>query len=46
MNPTPVSAAEAKQMIDRGERVVFVDARNPLRGARQRSSCRGSQNPR
>lgn len=30
MNPTPVSAAEAKQMIDRGERVVFVDARNPM----------------
>ena len=30
MNPTPVSAAEAKQMLDRGERVVFVDARNPV----------------
>lgn len=30
MNPTPVSAAEAKQMIDRGDRVVFVDARNPV----------------
>lgn len=30
MKPTPVSASEAKQMIDRGERVVFVDARNPV----------------
>jgi rhodanese-related sulfurtransferase len=30
MKPTPVSAAEAKRMLDRGERVVFVDARNPV----------------
>lgn len=30
MKPTPVSATEAKQMLDRGERVVFVDARNPV----------------
>jgi rhodanese-related sulfurtransferase len=29
MKPTPVSVNEAKQMLDRGERVVFVDARNP-----------------
>lgn len=30
MNPTPVSAEDAKAMQDRGERVVFVDARNPV----------------
>jgi len=30
MKPTPVSATEAKQMLDRGERVAFVDARNPV----------------
>ena len=29
MQPTPISAAEAKQMLDRGEPVTFVDARNP-----------------
>ena len=30
MEPTPVSAAEAKEMLDRGDPVVFVDARNPV----------------
>jgi rhodanese-related sulfurtransferase len=30
MKPTPVTAMEAKQMLDRGERVAFVDARNPV----------------
>lgn len=30
MRPTPISAADAKQMLDRGERVTFVDARNPV----------------
>lgn len=30
MKPTSVSAAEAKEMLDRGEQVVFVDARNPV----------------
>ncbi len=30
MRPTPISAADAKQMLDRGERVTFVDARNPM----------------
>ncbi|CAN5884863.1 hypothetical protein BH20GEM1_BH20GEM1_08280 [soil metagenome] len=29
MKPTPVSAAEAKEMFDRGEGLLFVDARNP-----------------
>lgn len=29
MKPTPISAAEAKEMFDRGEGVMFVDARNP-----------------
>ena len=30
MRPTPISAADAKQMLDRGDRVTFVDARNPV----------------
>lgn len=30
MQPTPVSPAEAKAMFERGDRVVFVDARNPV----------------
>lgn len=29
MKPTPVSVAEAKESLDRGDRVQFVDARNP-----------------
>ena len=29
MNPTPVSAAEAKEIYDRKDGVLFVDARNP-----------------
>ena len=29
MNPTPVTAAEAKEMFDREDGVLFVDARNP-----------------
>lgn len=30
IKPTPVSAEEAKEMFDRGDRLVFVDARNPV----------------
>jgi rhodanese-related sulfurtransferase len=30
MQPKAISAADAKQMLDRGERVTFVDARNPV----------------
>jgi rhodanese-related sulfurtransferase len=30
MTPTPVSASEAKQMLDSGLHVIFVDARNPV----------------
>ncbi len=30
MQPSPISAADAKQMFDRGEHVAFVDARNPV----------------
>lgn len=29
MPVTPVTADEAKQRLDRGDRIVFVDARNP-----------------
>lgn len=30
MQPAPISAADAKQMLDRGDAVAFVDARNPV----------------
>jgi rhodanese-related sulfurtransferase len=30
MTPAPVSASEAKRMLDSGAPVVFVDARNPV----------------
>jgi rhodanese-related sulfurtransferase len=30
MQPKAISAADAKQMLDRGEGVTFVDARNPV----------------
>jgi rhodanese-related sulfurtransferase len=30
MQPTPISAADAKQMLDQGNDVAFVDARNPV----------------
>jgi rhodanese-related sulfurtransferase len=29
MKPTPITPEEAKQRLDRGDRIVFVDARNP-----------------
>jgi rhodanese-related sulfurtransferase len=30
MQPTPISVAEAKQLLDRRDPVAFVDARNPV----------------
>ena len=30
MEPKAVTAAEAKQMLDAGEDIVFVDSRNPV----------------
>ena len=30
MTPIAVSAAHAKAMLDRGDPIVFVDARNPM----------------
>ena len=30
MPPTAISAADAKLMLDRGDDVTFVDARNPM----------------
>ena len=30
MTPIAVTAADAKAMLDRGEPIVFVDARNPM----------------
>jgi rhodanese-related sulfurtransferase len=29
MTPNPITAADAKALVDRGESVTFVDARNP-----------------
>jgi len=30
MKPTPLSPSQAKELLDRGDAVVFVDARNPV----------------
>ena len=30
MKPTPITPEDAKQRLDRGDRIVFVDARNPV----------------
>ena len=30
MQPTPISVQDARKMLDHGNRVVFVDARNPV----------------
>lgn len=30
MTPRPVSASEAKRMLDSGTQVIFVDARHPV----------------
>ena len=30
MEPTPITPEDAKQRLDRGDRIVFVDARNPV----------------
>ena len=30
MKPTPIEPSEAKAMLERGDRVIFVDARNPV----------------
>jgi rhodanese-related sulfurtransferase len=30
MKPTAVSPSDAKERLERGDRVVFVDARNPV----------------
>ena len=30
MTPEPLTVNEAKQMLDNGDRIVFVDARNPV----------------
>ena len=30
MSASPISADQAKEMLDRGDPIVFVDARNPV----------------
>ena len=30
MSATPISAEQAKEMLDRGDPIVWVDARNPV----------------
>jgi len=42
MKPAPVSVDEAKQLLDRGERVVFVDARNPVAWGQATSKLPGA----
>jgi rhodanese-related sulfurtransferase len=42
MTPTPVSAAEAKRMLDEGEPLTFVDARNPVAWKESRNKLPGA----
>ena len=42
MTPTALTAAEAKGMLDRGEPIVFVDARNPVAWGQSREKLPGA----
>ena len=42
MTPTALTAAEAKGMLDRGEPIVFVDARNPVAWGQSRERLPGA----
>ena len=42
MTPIAVTAAEAKGMLDRGEPIVFVDARNPIAWAQSKQQLPGA----
>ena len=40
MSASPISADQAKEMLDRGDPIVWVDARNPVAWGGRRTSCR------
>jgi rhodanese-related sulfurtransferase len=42
MTPEAISAADAKAMLDAGERIVFVDARNPVAWANSSEKLPGA----
>jgi rhodanese-related sulfurtransferase len=42
MTPEPLSANEAKEMLDRGEPIVFVDSRNPVAWESSRQKLPGA----
>ena len=41
-NPTRLTVAEVRSMIDRGEPVMFIDSRNPIAWASSRIRIRGA----
>ena len=42
MTPQPLTASEAKQMLDSGQPIVFVDARNPMAWENSREKLPGA----
>ena len=42
MPAEPLSPTEAKEMLDRGDPIVFVDARNPIAWANSREKLPGA----
>lgn len=42
MTPEPLTPSEAKQMLDRGAPIVFVDARNPIAWANSQQKLPGA----
>jgi rhodanese-related sulfurtransferase len=42
MTPEPLKATDAKQMLDNGQPVVFVDSRNPTAWASSREKLPGA----
>ena len=42
MKPIALTAAEAKGMLDRGDPIVFVDARNPIAWAESKQRLPGA----
>jgi rhodanese-related sulfurtransferase len=42
MTPIALTAADAKAMLDRGEAIVFVDARNPIAWGQSRQKLPGA----
>lgn len=42
MSASPISADQAKEMLDRGDPIVFVDARNPVAWGSSREKLPGA----